>query len=118
MSTSLRVSTPEGSSGAVLTSAGDYLFRYDAEAARSAEISLLMPVLALSLAGNKSLFASRLGLLDFAEICGVDTPAEIIRRQLDALERVLANAPELCEQAPHVVAAIKQSAGPFLQSFG
>lgn len=75
-------------------------------------------VLALSLAGNKSLFASRLGLLDFAEICGVDTPAEIIRRQLDALERVLANAPELCEQAPHVVAAIKQSAGPFLQSFG
>ncbi|MCU0124496.1 type II toxin-antitoxin system HipA family toxin [Pseudomonas vlassakiae] len=75
-------------------------------------------VLALSLSGNKTLFASRLGLLEFAETCGVDQPAEVIRQQLTALERVLANAPELCEQAPQVVAAIKRSAGPFIQSFG
>ncbi len=75
-------------------------------------------VLALSLSGNKTLFASRLGLLEFAETCGVDQPPEVIRQQLTALERVLANAPELCEQAPQVVAAIKRSAGPFIQSFG
>ncbi|WDY57924.1 type II toxin-antitoxin system HipA family toxin [Pseudomonas sp. PSKL.D1] len=75
-------------------------------------------VLALSLSGNKSLFASRLGLLEFAETCGIEQPAEIIRKQLTALERVLASAPQLCEQAPQVVAAIKQSAGPFVQSFG
>ncbi|MBA1323159.1 type II toxin-antitoxin system HipA family toxin [Pseudomonas plecoglossicida] len=75
-------------------------------------------VLALTLAGNKSLFASRQGLLDFADTCGVTQPGEVIRKQLQALEQVLAKAPELCEQAPHVVAAIKQSAGPFVQSFG
>ncbi|PVZ40197.1 serine/threonine-protein kinase HipA [Pseudomonas sp. CC120222-01a] len=42
-------------------------------------------VLALSLSGNKSLFASRLGVLEFAETCGVDQPAEVIRQQLIAL---------------------------------
>jgi len=74
-------------------------------------------VLALSLSGNKSLFASRQGLLDFAELCGVEQPGQIIRHQLEALEQVLRNAAPICEQAPHVVAAIKQSAGPFIQSF-
>lgn len=75
-------------------------------------------VLALSLSGNKSLLASRQGLLDFAELCGVEQPTQIIRYQLEALEQVLRNAAPICEQAPHVVAAIKQSAGPFIQSFG
>lgn len=75
-------------------------------------------VLALDLAGNKSLFASRQGLLDFAHICDVDRPEEVIRRQLAALENVLARFPELCELAPHVATAIRASAAPFIQSFG
>lgn len=75
-------------------------------------------VLALDLVGNKSLFASRQGLLDFAQVCDVTRPEEVIREQLQALERVLARSTELGEQAPHVVAAIRQCAGPFMQSFG
>jgi len=75
-------------------------------------------VLALDLAGNKSLFASRQGLLDFAAVCDVERPAEVIRSQLEVLERVLAKFPELCEQVPHVVQAIRRSAAPFVQTFG
>lgn len=75
-------------------------------------------VLALELAGNKSFFASRQGLLDFAQVCGVACPQEVIREQLEALERVLARSIELCEQAPRVVAAIRHSAEPFMKSFG
>jgi serine/threonine-protein kinase HipA len=75
-------------------------------------------VLALDLVGNKSLFASRQGLLDFAQVCDVARPEDVIREQLSALERVLARSTELCEQAPHVVAAIRHCAGPFMKTFG
>ncbi|MBD8495575.1 type II toxin-antitoxin system HipA family toxin [Pseudomonas syringae] len=75
-------------------------------------------VLALDLVGNKSLFASRQGLLDFALSCEVERPAEVIRGLLQALERVLERFPERCEQAPHVTAAIRACAGPFIQTFG
>lgn len=75
-------------------------------------------VLALDLVGNKSLFASRQGLLDFAQICDVARPEEIIRGQLSALERVLARSGELAEHAPHVVAAIRHCAEPFMKTFG
>jgi len=75
-------------------------------------------VLALELLGNKSLFASRQGLLDFAQVCDVERPAEIIRAQLEALERVLQRSTELCSQAPQVVAAIRHCAAPFVQTFG
>lgn len=75
-------------------------------------------VLALELMGNKSLFASRQGLLDFAEVCDVERPAEVIRAQLEALERILLRATDLCEQAPQIVAAIQRSAAPFMQTFG
>ena len=75
-------------------------------------------VLALELVGNKSLFASRQGLLDFAQVCDVVRPEEVIRGQLQALERVLARSTELGEQAPHVVAAIRHCAGPFIKTFG
>lgn len=75
-------------------------------------------VLALDLTGNKSLFASRLGLLDFAQVCDVTQPEEVIREQLQALEQVLARSTELCEQAPHVVAAIRHCADPFIKTFG
>lgn len=75
-------------------------------------------VLALDLVGNKSLFASRQGLLDFAQVCDVAHPEEVIRGQLAALERVLNRSLELSEQAPSVVAAVRQCAEPFVQSFG
>ncbi|MBD8685138.1 type II toxin-antitoxin system HipA family toxin [Pseudomonas sp. CFBP 13719] len=75
-------------------------------------------VLALNLIGNKSLFASRQGLLDFAQVCGVERPEEIIRGQLQALEEVLACSGEVAEQAGHIVAAIQRSADPFRQTFG
>ena len=75
-------------------------------------------VLALDLVGNKSLFASRQGLLDFAQICDVVRPEEIIRGQLSALEQVMARSSELAEQAPHVVAAIRHCAEPFMKTFG
>lgn len=75
-------------------------------------------VLALDLVGNKSLFASRQGLLDFAQVCDVAQPEEVIRGQLQALERVLARSTEQGEQAPHVVAAIRQCAEPFMSTFG
>lgn len=75
-------------------------------------------VLALDLVGNKSLFASRQGLLNFAQVCDVAQPEEVIRGQLQALERVLARSTEQGEQAPHVVAAIRQCAEPFMSIFG
>lgn len=75
-------------------------------------------VLALELLGNKSLFASRQGLLDFAPVCDVERPAEVIRAQLEALERVLERSTELCGQVPQVVSAIRHCAAPFVQTFG
>lgn len=75
-------------------------------------------VLALDLAGNKSLFASRQGLLEFAAACNVVNPEAVIRHQLLSLERVLARSTELCEQAPQVAAAIRQAAEPFARTFG
>ncbi|ARN54272.1 HipA domain-containing protein [Pseudomonas aeruginosa] len=75
-------------------------------------------VLALDVVGNKPLFASRQGLLEFAQVCDVARPTEVIRKQLQALERLLARSTELCEQAPHVFAAIRQCAVPFMQTFG
>lgn len=72
-------------------------------------------VLALDVVGNKTLFASRQGLLEFAEVCDVARPTEVIR---EPLERLLARSTELSEQAPHVVAAIRQCAVPFMQTFG
>lgn len=75
-------------------------------------------VLALDLLGNKSLFASRQGLLEFAKVCDVVSAEDVIREQLQALEQVLARSTELCEQAPQVVAAIRRSAAPFISTFG
>ena len=41
MTAVLQVATPEGASGKILTSAGDYLFRYHEDAKAQAAISLL-----------------------------------------------------------------------------
>ncbi|AOE87523.1 type II toxin-antitoxin system HipA family toxin [Pseudomonas sp. TCU-HL1] len=75
-------------------------------------------VLALDLTGNKSLFASRQGLLEFAKTCEVEQPKARIQRLLTAFETVLARSHDLCEQAPHVEEAIRQSARPFIQTYG
>lgn len=75
-------------------------------------------VLALDLIGNRSLFASRQGLLEFARVCDVDHPKDIIRRQLGALELVLEQHVDLCRLAPAVADAIRRSAAPFIQTFG
>lgn len=40
----LQVATPEGEGGKILTSAGDYLFRYHEDTQLRASISLLMQV--------------------------------------------------------------------------
>ncbi|RJG08882.1 type II toxin-antitoxin system HipA family toxin [Pseudomonas cavernicola] len=75
-------------------------------------------VLALDLVGNKSLFASRQGLLEFAQTCDVSNPKERIQALLAALERVLNRNGDLMEQAPHVGRAIQNVATPFIQTFG
>ena len=75
-------------------------------------------VLALDLAGNKSLFASRQGLLEFAQTCEVEQPGLRIEKILASLEVVLGRYPQHREQAPHVVSAIQKAAAPFVLTFG
>jgi serine/threonine-protein kinase HipA len=114
MTVLLQVARPEGEIWRILSSAGDYLFRYYEEAKAKIAISLLMPVrldeyrhrelhptsqmnlpegyvleqlrnrlaqdvLAPDLVGNKSLFASRQGLLEFAKARDVARPEDAIR---------------------------------------
>ena len=75
-------------------------------------------VLALDLAGNKSMFASRQGLLEFAHTCEIEHPRERVQKVLAAVEAVLNRYPQYREQAPHVVTAIERSAAPFSLTFG
>lgn len=75
-------------------------------------------VLALDLVGNKSLFASRQGLMEFAQTCDIDQPRERVQKLLAALEVVLKRYPHHQEQAPHVVKAIQKAAEPFALTFG
>lgn len=44
MTAVLEASTPEGGSGRILSSGGDYLFRYYESARAQVAVSLLMPV--------------------------------------------------------------------------
>jgi len=75
-------------------------------------------VLALELVGNKSLFASRQGLLEFAQTCDISDPKARIQALLVALERVFKRNAELIERAPQVGHAIEKAAAPFIQTFG
>ena len=68
--------------------------------------------------GNKSLFASRQGLLEFALTCEVERPKERIQRLLTAVEVVLERYSRFRERAPHVVRAIQHAAAPFALTFG
>ena len=141
----LNVHTPQGHSGRLFIGADQhYVLRYDPEVNPDSAISLLIPVrteeyrrrelapaydivnttaylpedsLALELAGNKSLFAARLGILDFAHTCGIDSPHTRIQKLLLSVETVFKRETELCEQVPHVVKAITESAHGFAQVF-
>jgi serine/threonine-protein kinase HipA len=75
-------------------------------------------VLALDLDGNKSMFASRQGLLEFARTCEIEQPRVRIQKMLAAVERVIARYPRHREQAPHVISAIERAAAPFALTFG
>ncbi|MFB3305951.1 type II toxin-antitoxin system HipA family toxin [Pseudomonas sp. AMR01] len=74
--------------------------------------------LALTLSGNKSLFASRLGILEFARTCEVENPEARIQALLQTLEVVLKREDEYCRLAPEVARAIRQSAQGYQNSFG
>ncbi|MBP1125798.1 MULTISPECIES: type II toxin-antitoxin system HipA family toxin [Pseudomonas] len=74
--------------------------------------------LALDLNGNKSLFASRLGILEFSRTCEVDKPEARIQALLQTLEQVLKREDEYCRLVPAVAQAIRQSAQAYQNSFG
>ncbi|MFC6297457.1 type II toxin-antitoxin system HipA family toxin [Pseudomonas sp. CCM 7893] len=74
--------------------------------------------LALDLVGNKSFFASRLGILEFAKTCDIEKPEERIRNLLQTLEIVLKREDDYCRQAPNVAQAIQKSAQDYQRSFG
>lgn len=74
--------------------------------------------LALDLSGNRSLFASRLGILDFARACEVEYPETRIQALLQTLEITLKREDDYCRLAPHVAKAIRQSAQSYQHSFG
>ena len=74
--------------------------------------------LALDLDGSKSLFASRLGILEFARTCEVENPETRIQALLQTLEVVLKREDEYCRSAPDVAKAIRQSAQGFQLTFG
>jgi len=74
--------------------------------------------LALDLAGNRSFFASRLGILEFARTCEIEKPEERIQALLQTLESVLKREDDYCRQAPNVAQAIRKSALDYQRSFG
>lgn len=74
--------------------------------------------LALDLSGNKSLLASRLGILEFARNCEVENPETRIQALLQTLETTLKREDDYCRSAPEVTKAIRQSAQGYQHSFG
>ncbi|MFJ3521103.1 type II toxin-antitoxin system HipA family toxin [Pseudomonas sp. NPDC090203] len=73
--------------------------------------------LALRLAGSKSLYASRLGILDLASTCNISKPRPRIRRLITAVEESLEHNAALAEHAPKVFAAIGYALKLFDDSF-
>ena len=63
-------------------------------------------VLALDLCGQKSFFAARRGLLDFAKVCQVADPRDRMQHLIQTAEMVIRREAEVAEAIPHVVAAI------------
>ncbi len=73
--------------------------------------------LALELGGNKSLFASRLGLLGFATLCGVENIRDRIENLLSSAEKVLQRESAIAHTIPHVVAAMQYGMAQFEETF-
>jgi serine/threonine-protein kinase HipA len=74
--------------------------------------------LALRLAGSKSLFSSRLGILELASLCDISNPRARLQRLTHATRESLQANDELAQYAPKVQAAISHSLGLYEQSFG
>jgi serine/threonine-protein kinase HipA len=64
-------------------------------------------VLALDLCGQKSFFAARQGLLDFARLCQVADPFDRVQRVILTAEMVIRQEEEVAASIPQVVAAIE-----------
>jgi serine/threonine-protein kinase HipA len=73
--------------------------------------------LALTLNGSKSLFHSRLGLLDFARTCEVASPEARLKHLIAAVDEALEVNQAMAEEAPEVFQAIRYANGLFRQSF-
>ncbi|AYC30981.1 HipA domain-containing protein [Pseudomonas cavernae] len=74
--------------------------------------------LALELRQSKSLFAARLGLLEFAQTCNVANPKDRIENILQCVEQVLVTHADLAETVTQVTKAIQASAEAFATTFG
>lgn len=73
--------------------------------------------LALTLSGSKSLFQSRLGILDLAQACDVAQPRQRLRELTEAVEASLSANAGFADELPHIFAAIRYANGLFRQTF-
>jgi serine/threonine-protein kinase HipA len=73
--------------------------------------------LALRLAGSKSLFGSRLGILELASACNILKPQPRIRQLIEAVKASLEHNSALASHAPQVFEAIGYSLKLYDQSF-
>lgn len=105
----LTVTTPDGTSGE--------LSRQDQAAIVNTTAYLRNDALALSLAGSKSLFHSRLGILEFAQDCSISNPRERVRELIDATYDALKANHHLRDEIAPVFTAIEYCAGQFHESF-
>ncbi|MFJ3485826.1 type II toxin-antitoxin system HipA family toxin [Pseudomonas sp. NPDC090202] len=73
--------------------------------------------LALRLAGSKSLFGSRLGILDLADNCNIRQPRARLEQLIAAVHASLQANAALAGHAPHVFKAIDYAVGLYAQTF-
>ncbi|WP_341679377.1 HipA domain-containing protein [Niveibacterium sp. SC-1] len=75
--------------------------------------------LALSLGGSKSLFASRLHLLDFADKCAMTTGSarRRIRHMIEVAHSVVADLDALVDEVPGLGLSLERELGSFRETF-
>lgn len=73
--------------------------------------------LALRLAGSKSLFGSRLGILELAQTCNIRKPKPRLLKLIAAVNASLEGNASLAEHAPEVFNAIQYAVGLYAQTF-
>jgi serine/threonine-protein kinase HipA len=73
--------------------------------------------LALRLAGSKSLFSSRLGILELAQTCNIRKPKPRLLKLIAAVNASLEGNASLAEHAPEVFNAIQYAVGLYAQTF-